>query len=151
MKALATNLCNNVLQRGKIEKIPITPMKLQKIMYYICRDYIITTDQMPISEFFEVWQYGPVLPSVYGEFRQFGANPITEYSKDAVGRSQKVSEDDNPILSRTIDIIWAKHKRKTGIELSKMTHEPSSGWYKAFMEGREIISVEDMKNDRTGL
>jgi len=150
MKALATNLCNNVLRRGKDEKIPITPMKLQKIMYYICRDYVIETDQMPIDEQFEVWQYGPVLPSLYVEFKKFGARPITKYSKDASGHIYQVSEDINPILSRVIDIVWAKNKRKTGIELSKMTHESGSGWYRAFIEGREKITVEDMKNDTTG-
>ncbi len=150
MKALATDLCNNVLQRAKAENIGITPMKLQKLMYYICRDYVLETGQLPISEQFEVWKYGPVLPSVYGEFRHFGANPITEYAKDARGHSYKVSEDENPIISKVIDIVWAKYKRKTGVELSQMTHLPGSGWYSAFMSRREKITLEDMKNDTTG-
>lgn len=150
MKAIATNLCNNILWRGNEENIAITPMKLQKLMYFVCRDYVHTTGQSPISEQFEVWKYGPVLPSVYGEFKSFGARPITEFAKDAMGCARKVSESKNPILSEVIDIVWAKYKRYTGAELSALTHEKGSGWYTAYMDDREKISLEDMENDRTG-
>lgn len=150
MKALATDLCNNILYRGNIENIPISPMKLQKLLYFVCRDYLAETGQMPISEDFEVWQYGPVLQSVYGEFKSFGSNPIKEYAKDASGKSYKVNEEDNPILERVINVVWAKYKKMTGIQLSELTHTQGSGWYRAFMDGRDKISREDMVNDRTG-
>lgn len=149
MKALATNLCNNVLVRGNREDISITPMKLQKLMYYICRDYVKRMGESPISEDFEVWQYGPVLPSVYGEFKAFGSKPITGYAKDAEGQSYQVDEKSNPTLSNVIDIVWAKYKRLSGIDLSKKTHQENSGWYRAYMEDRTKISLEDMKNDTT--
>lgn len=150
MKAFATNLCNNILKRGRKEKITISPMKLQRIMYYICRDYVVETGQMPISEQFEVWKYGPVLSSVHAKFRGFGPNPITRYSKDAKGHSFQVSEQDNPLLAKVIETVWEKHKFKTAIELSKITRQPNSGWYMAFVKGNEKISIEDMRNDKTG-
>lgn len=150
MKAMATDLCNNILFRGKQDGIQVTPMKLQKLMYYVCRDYVKVTGQMPISEEFEVWQYGPVLPSVYAEFKTFGSKPITAYAKDASGRSYKVSEGENPILAEVLDVVWAKHKRKSGVQLSEMTHGSGSGWVTAFLEGREKITVEDMMNDTSG-
>ena len=152
MKALATDLSNNILERGKIDGIKITPMKLQKILYYVCRDYVKATGQMPIGEQFEVWQYGPVLSSVYGEFKDFKDRPITSYAKNANGRSYKVSENDNPTLMRIIDIAWAKYKNLTGIQLSKMTHGSGSGWIRAYLRGGggSLITVEDMKNDTTG-
>lgn len=149
LKALATNLCNNILVRGRREGIPITPMKLQKLMYYVCRDYAKETGESPITEDFEVWQYGPVLPSVYGEFKAFGSNPISEYAKDAEGNAFQVNEAGNPILSRIIDVVWAKYKRLSGIALSKKTHQSGSGWYTAYMNNLQKISVEDMINDRT--
>jgi len=150
VKAIATHLSNNILKRGFDERIAITPMKLQKLLYYVCRDYVQETGESPVFEQFEVWQYGPVLVSVYGEFKSFGSKPIKEYAKDAHGKSYMVSEGKNPNLSRVIDIVWAKHKRRTAIELSKMTHEPGSGWYKAYMEGRAHITLEDMKSDQSG-
>lgn len=149
VKALATDLCNNILQRGRKDKIDISPMKLQKLMYYVCRYYAQKTGETPISEDFEVWQYGPVLPSVYGEFKSFGAKPIRCYAKDAGGHSYKVSENDNPILSSVIEVVWAKYKQLSGVELSRKTHQAGSGWYRAYMAGHEKISLEDIINDRT--
>lgn len=149
MKALSTVLCNNILERGLKDQIPVSPMKLQKLMYYVCRDYLKLTGEMPIDEYFEVWKYGPVLRSVYNEFNTYGANPIRDFSKDARGKSYKVSEDDNPVLKRIIDIVWAKYKDFNGIMLSQKTHQSNSGWYAAYISNRHIITLEDMMNDST--
>ncbi len=149
MKAASIVLCNNILRRGIDDNIAITPMKLQKLMYYVCRDYVHTTGQMPIGEEFEVWQYGPVLPSVYAEFKSFGARPITCYAKDANGEACQVSEKKNPVLTKVLDRVWAEYKNFSGIELSQKTHQKGSGWYRAYLENREKISLEDMRNDST--
>lgn len=147
MKALPTVLCNNILKRGDAENIDITPMKLQKLMYYVCRDYVKKTGVSPIDEGFLVWKYGPVLNSVYVEFKRFGANPIKGYAKDTSGNSYKVNEKANPVLSYVLDVVWAKYKRFSGPELSKKTHSPGSGWYRAYTNKRQIISLEDMAHD----
>lgn len=147
MKASSTVLCNNILYRGNRDNVKITPMKLQKLMYFVCRDYTKLYGTSPISEQFEVWQYGPVLPSVYSEFKAFGSNPITAYAKDANGNAFMVSESENPSLAGVIDAVWRKHQSKTGIELSRITHKPESGWYQAFTERRTWITEGDMMND----
>jgi len=149
LKAMSTDLCNNIILRGKKENIEISPMKLQKLMYYVCRDYVKQTNHLPISETFEVWQYGPVLPSIYAEFKSFGSKPITSFAKDAAGRSYKVSEEENPVLASTLDVVWAQYKRMSGVELSRKTHKSNSGWYRAYMAHRNQISVEDMLNDNS--
>lgn len=149
MKASSIDLCNNILLRGKRDGITITPMKLQKLMYYVCRDYAKETGQIPINEQFEVWQYGPVLPSVYGEFKSFRSNPITSFAKDATGRSYRVNEEENPILAGTLDVVWAKNKYLSGVQLSSKTHQANSGWYRAYMERRNQITLEDMLNDHS--
>ena len=150
MRASPTVLCNNILLRGVNDRVKITPMKLQKLMYFVCRDYTKRFQISPISEQFEVWQYGPVLPSVYSEFKAFGANPITEFARDALGSAFMVSEKDNPELADVIDAVWEKYRSKTGIELSKVTHQPQSGWYRAYSQHRQYITEEDMKVDSAG-
>lgn len=147
MRASSTVLCNNILLRGVNNGEKITPMKLQKLMYFVCRDYAKRFYSSPISEQFEVWQYGPVLPSVYLEFKSFGANPITEFARDAQGNAFMVSEKDNPDLAQIIDAVWQKYHSKTGIELSRITHQPESGWYRAYTERRQYITEEDLRSD----
>lgn len=148
MRASATVLCNNILLRGLKDNVKITPMKLQKLMYFVCRDYTKQSGSSPISEQFEVWQYGPVLPSVYLEFKPFGANPIAAYARDASGNAYMVSERDNPDLARILDSVWMKYRHKTGIELSRITHKPESGWYRAYSQHRQYITEEDLRVDR---
>ena len=147
MKASSTVLCNNILFRGNRDGVQITPMKLQKLMYFVCRDYTKRYGTSPISEQFEVWQYGPVLPSVYSEFKSFRSRPITEYAKDASGNIFMVSEPDTPDLAMTIDSVWRKYRSLSGVELSQITHKPESGWYRAFFDRRSYITEEDMNFD----
>lgn len=149
MKATATVLSNNVLVRGKKEHIKITPMKLQKLLYYICVKYIKETGKYPLSEPFEVWKYGPVLPSVYSEFKPYGSSPISSYAKNAKNQSKIVDEDANPILSSCIDYVWHKYKHYSGPELARKTHQKSSGWYSAYQQYHDTISVKEMENDGT--
>ena len=149
MRASATVLCNNILYRAKCEKISITPMKLQKLLYYVCTLYVKRTGRLPISEHFEVWQYGPVAASVYAEFRPFGSRPIIGYAQNAKGKATMVDEAFNPTLTQCLDIVWGKFKHLSGIQLSELTHQKGSGWWTAYQEERDAISTEDMKNDST--
>ena len=149
MRASATVLCNNILFRAKKEKISVTPMKLQKLLYYVCVKYVKETGHLPISEHFEVWKYGPVLATVYAEFKPFGSSPIKEYAVNAKGKSRMVDEDCNPLLSSCIDYVWRKLKSYSAVELSQRTHQKGSGWYAAFQRDQDAISTEDMKNDTT--
>lgn len=149
MRAAATVLSNNILIRAKKEKIPVTPMKLQKLLYYVCVKYIKETGENPISEHFEVWQYGPVVATVYTEFKPFGAKNITKLYRNVEGEVNIINEELAPILKNCLDSVWGKFKYYSGIELSKLTQQRGSGWYAAFQAGRNAISTEEMRNDTT--
>lgn len=149
MKAAGTTLSNNILHRAKKEHIDITPMKLQKLLYYVCVKYAKEMGISPISEPFEVWKYGPVLNSVYTEFKPFGAQKITKYAKNAAGTAMMVNESLNPFLRQCLDYVWNNMKQFSGVELSRRTHRPESGWYAAYQRDDSIITLEDMEHDGT--
>ncbi len=149
MRASAVVLSNNILQRGKQDNVEISPMKLQKLLYYVCVMYAKRTGKLPISEHFEVWKYGPVLASVYSEFRPFGAKPITSYSLNAKGKANIVDESCNPILRDCLDCVWRKMKDYSAIDLSERTHKKGSGWYSAYQKYKDAISTEEMINDES--
>lgn len=149
MSLSPTVVCNNVLQRAFNENIPITPMKLQKLLYFIGCEYAKLTNCDMLSEDFGVWQYGPVLPTVYDEFKSFGGNPITAYAKDASSNSYAVDETTAPNLRTAIERIWSNLKGYNGIVLSQITHRDKSGWSCAYCEGRPKITKDEMKADDT--
>lgn len=145
----ALSLCNNILERAHKEKIEVSPMKLQKLLYYICVKYVKEVGELPIMERFEVWKYGPVVSSVYYVFKPFGASPIKGYYRNVKGDIRIVDEENNSTIKYCIDFVWDKFKRTGAIDLAKRTHERGSGWYSAFQKKNDTISIEEMKNDDT--
>lgn len=140
-------VCNNILQRAFQEDVPVTPMKLQKLLYFTSCEYVKKTDIPMLSEDFCVWQYGPVLPSVYYEFQSYHGGRITSYAQDAEGNSFAYNENESLHLKQSINRIWGSFKDMSGIQLSKITHEDGSGWSKAFARHETQISKADMKED----
>ena len=140
-------LANNFIKasfEGRIEHL--TPMKLQKLLYFTYGVYAAKTNQQLFSENFEAWQYGPVLSSVYHEFKSFGAEDIYRYATDAEGHAYALKLD-NPnynILQQVFNIICKKFSRISGLELSMLTHQKDTPWANSYANG--IISFEDIKD-----
>lgn len=149
MSMSATVVCNNVLRRAFDENIPVSPMKLQKLLYFISCEYAKNTGIDLLSEDFGVWQYGPVLPTVYDEFKSFRSEPITKYATDANGTAYAIDENSAPNLKVAINRIWQAFKCYDGITLSRITHKDGSGWSVAFSQDRSKITTDDMKADNT--
>jgi len=62
---------NNILGRQNL-----TPLKLQKILYYVQATFLAQHGQPLFNEAIQKWQYGPVVPSVYFEFKDQGISHI---------------------------------------------------------------------------
>lgn len=56
--------------------IPLTHVKLQKLLYFAHARHLVTTKRPMVAGYFEAWQYGPVHPTVYGAFKSAGSDPI---------------------------------------------------------------------------
>lgn len=142
-------LSNSILKRAFSEKIPVTPMKLQKLLYFIYRDYLQKTNHRLFSEPFQTWKYGPVLSSVYDEFKAFHANPINRFGKDAENRVFIINEAKVPAVSCSISKVWNLCKNHDGIYLSQLTHQPNTAWTKANNQQECYLNDEDIFHDRT--
>lgn len=138
-------IANTFILLGAEENIQITPMKLQKLVYFLYKEYIQKTNCSLFSEPFEKWKYGPVLPSLYYEFSSFGASPITRFAKDAKGVVEIINMKINNSISEAVMTIWEKYKNYSAIELSELTHLPDTAWEKAI---DFKLSDEDIRNER---
>ncbi|WP_029068675.1 Panacea domain-containing protein [Jonesia quinghaiensis] len=144
-----SNVANNILERAFRDGAAVSPMKLQKILYFTASEYGKATGKALFREEFEAWQYGPVLRSVYSEFRGYGGRPITDYAKDALGASYVVSEKDDPQLSSALERVWQVSKNRNAAELSRITHLKGSAWYDSWMADEDVIPYEKVKSDET--
>ena len=143
----ALNVGNNILQRGFAENIDITPMKLQKLIYFVYRDYLQRTGRSLFNERFETWKYGPVVPSVYNEFRKYGSNAIRKYAFDDSKTYTTVDEDSSPAFKSVIESVWNTYKNHDGIVLSSMTHQKGSAWRMAYEKRSPYLLDEDIRQE----
>lgn len=139
----ALDVANSFLERAKKENIDITPMKLQKLIYILYKNYLKTTKNRLFSDQFEVWQYGPVVPSVYDKFKQYRYNSIKKYYEYEPGKYSTVSFD-NLIFKENFDKVWEKYKKLDGIFLSNLTHGKDTAWSQAVVDNRNVLSDKDI-------
>ena len=56
--------------------IPITNLKLQKLLYFLQGEYSKAKDTQLISDDFYAWQLGPVVPNVYSEYSIYSSSTL---------------------------------------------------------------------------
>ncbi|WP_125898919.1 Panacea domain-containing protein [Actinomyces gaoshouyii] len=144
-----TVVANNVLMRSFRERRYITPMKLQKILYFVASEYAKRTGHVLLDERFQTWRFGPVSYAVYDEFRPFAKKGIKKFARDASGQALIIDEDSDPDLRDCLDEVWEAAKKMTAVRLSEITHTRDSAWFKAYQENRDTLDHQDIMADRT--
>ena len=150
MSFSAVNVSNNLLFRAFEQDVNISPMKLQKLLYFVASEYAKATNTPLLNEQFRAWQYGPVVRSVYDEFKSYGGAPIRKYAKDAEGKAYRIDEGKNMPLAHAIDRVWGQAKGISAVELSRITHTPGSAWFETYQAaGSELIPDAKLAADET--
>lgn len=70
----------------------ITPLKLQKILYYAQGYYLALNDCELFKEDFQAWVHGPVNPKIYDMYKSYGYNSI-DYPKTKPKKIEKNTLD----------------------------------------------------------
>ena len=133
-------VANHFLKKGFEEGVSLSNLKLQKLVY-IAHGYFLAINTKPlIDEAIEVWQYGPVIDSLYHKFKRYGNRPITRLGKELLIQNGQVkdilpdvTDEDNKKL---LDTVWDRYKDASALELSSMTHQENTPWWQAKKENR---------------
>jgi uncharacterized phage-associated protein len=112
----------------------ITQMKLHKLLYFAQGWNLAILDVELFKDEIQAWQYGPVVPSIWYEFQDFGARPITRkakryYVERGVQFTPKVGDLDGD-TRQILDRVWGEYGALTAGQLSRMTHESGTPWAK---------------------
>ena len=75
-KMNAVSLSNYVISLFEERKVPVTNLKLQKVLYYIQGYFYKHFGKAAFSDELYNWQYGPVVPVVYYEYNDNGSAPL---------------------------------------------------------------------------
>lgn len=120
----------------------ITPLKLQKILYYAQGYHLAIFDEELFSEDFQAWAHGPANPEIYDEYKEYG------YSAIDFPKGEVPTLDDG--LIDFLYSIWNTFGIFDGKYLEKLTHTEKP-WIEARGDCKEgescsnVISKETMK------
>ncbi len=115
----------------------LSNMKMQK-MLYICQGVHLAVNDTPcFNETVEAWQYGPVVSSIYHQFKQYGAGPIRgkAYNIAPVEVAPLIRDDED--IVNLIEAVWTKFGRMTALQLSSWSHAEGSPWHSTVEEVRK--------------
>ena len=152
----AIDIANIFVDKGIREGIPVTQMQLQKMVYFANGVLLAYSEgeRSLVKEEFEAWDFGPVIPGIYHEFKQFGAKPITPEVDilRIIGKGKNfdnIIEIEDPLEKKIIDDTWNALKNLTGIQLSNWTHKDKSAWRKVYRRGVQSVKLkkEDIIED----
>jgi uncharacterized phage-associated protein len=122
-KAIANELLVIAQKNGEY----LTPMKLQKLLYFAHSWHLAFTDKPLIDEQIEAWQWGPVVASIYHAKKNSGPNPIRNLCVDSEGNDPRVPIEDCYTHSLLAE-IWKVYGLLTAIQLSNISHDKGSPW-----------------------
>lgn len=139
-------IANYFIGKSLEDDEPITPMKLQKLIYFAHGWYLALTGEPLLDNKIEAWKYGPVILDLYHELKSFGNMPITYPIIDFDGEeflTPKVEEND---IREFLDKVWDVYSPYDAFKLSNATHIKNTPWDITWKKGKKIIDNELIKS-----
>ena len=142
----ADAVANYFLDRAAAARLPLSPMKLQKLMYFAHGFHLALErrGQPLVNEEVQAWEYGPVFPAIYHEFKEFGGRAISRdacsvksvgggdlliYIPTVATEAEADPQIDLPFAQAVLSRVWSVYSPHSATALSELTHERGSPWW----------------------
>lgn len=113
----------------------ISNLKLQKILYFVQAEFLVATGMPCFMEEIEAWDFGPVVPQVYRQYKIFGSANIPTF----IISGQMLLNDG--LINRMVDEC-AKY---TPSQLAEITRNQTP-WIEANKMERRVIYKDTIEN-----
>lgn len=111
-----------LLKHASLQGKRFTNLQLQKLTY-VCHGWSLAIYKRPlIIEDVYAWQYGPVIPSVYFQFKHFGSSEID------IQQPVCLDEESERIIGDIVTVLG----HYNGPQLVELTHREGSPWKKVW-------------------
>lgn len=137
----ALDIARYIIERCREKNRTVSNLKLQKILYFVQAEFLVTKNQPCFGETIEAWDFGPVVPEVYYEYRMYGSANIPCIGKSRV--NQLISARDKEVLNGIID----ECSRYSASALVEITHNQTP-WAEAYDQAgyNNEITTESIKD-----
>ena len=137
-KAIANEFLNVAWAVGE----SLTPMKVQKLVYYAHGWHLATAGPPLVAAAVEAWRWGPVIRPLYAALAEFGDQPILSQLREVVVPPGGDRWGDYTLREYAVDAtdgagqyavdvvrrVWDLYGGFTATQLSKLTHEKDTPW-----------------------
>lgn len=111
----------------------LTNLKVQKLTYYAQAWYLALNNSSLYDDEIQAWVHGPVIPSVYREFSQFGWTPIN------INPSTIDFSNLGEIVTKHLQEIYQVFGVHSAYELENMTHQEQP-----WIQARGNLDIDDL-------
>lgn len=130
------HIANYFIDCAKRDGRSLDPLKLIKLVYIAYGWVLALTSTRLFEERIEAWKHGPVIPSIYHEFKHHRYSAIEEKAGDFDMESGAYVTPEIPASDATtrmiLEKVWAAYGGFTGWALRNKTHEPGTPWTVTF-------------------
>jgi uncharacterized phage-associated protein len=139
-------VANFFLRKAEEEEKEITQLKLLKLVYIAYGWTAALLDKKLFDEPILAWKHGPVVASVYHEFKHFGSKPISEMGVSLDLDSSELTtplipqEEKNIII--VLDIVWGVYKKFSAWSLRNKTHEENTPWSETYQLDCSDLAID---------
>ncbi len=119
----ARAVANVMIEKGKKDGNPLTPLQIIKLTY-LCQAWMLAMfDREMFRQEIQAWEHGPVIPDVYHSVKRYGAKPV----KRRIGYVSPENFDNEEM--HILNEVYDAYGHWTGFQLSAHTHQPGTPWY----------------------
>lgn len=148
------DVCRYIINYSNEKEYDISNLKLQKLLYFVQGYFLVEKNETCFKEKIEAWDFGPVVPEAYKEYKAYGASnipPITKFyafdednwlkSGYVEYRDDVISEEDKKKINNVVDTL----AKLSAIDLVEYTHKQEP-WINAYVRGQNNeIKINDIK------
>ncbi len=135
---------NAFIELSLKDKLPVTNMKLQKLVYFAHGFDLALNQDGLFREPVHAYQWGPVIPELYDAVKRFGRNSITEKISHRSGEPEINLDDKSCIAATIVKMVWKKYGKFTAAQLSTLTHKDDTPWDKAWKDSRYSVIPNEL-------
>lgn len=137
------DVCHYIVRYSNDRDYGISNLKLQKILYFVQAYFLISKEESTpcFNEKIEAWDFGPVVPEAYLEYKQHGGADIPTtgfrilFDKENIWNTRKIPFDDNVIKEedkKLINEVIDKFACYSATDLVSITQRQSP-WIDAYV------------------
>lgn len=130
------DVSRHVINYSNEKEYGISNLKLQKILYFIQAFFLVSTSEQCFEEKIEAWDFRPIVPEAYREYKQFGSGDIPsisyiiDFNNEDIWESKAIKYKDNIILKpdkQRMESVVDKFADYSATDLVSIIHAQTPG------------------------